>query len=139
MNSKPIKECVKEYFNSCPYLSILNKGEEKGWDIDPIDKPIILGSNVLGNLTHRSFEFMIVTSVFNPKEDLENVENMNLFENITEWIYQNIKSGNKPSLNDNEEVMSMSVEAGGYTFNDDNTEGVYQITCNMLYDKKESE
>ena len=82
---------------------------------------------------------MIVTSVFNPKEDLENVENMNLFENITEWIYQNIKSGNKPSLNDNEEVMSMSVEAGGYTFNDDNTEGVYQITCNMLYDKKESE
>lgn len=138
MTNKSIKECIKEYFKTCPYLDLLSGlNMTKSWDINPIERPIILGSNVLGNITHRSFEFMITTGIFNPSTELENLENLHLFESITEWVYQNSKKGIMPSLNNDEEVISMSVETGGYIFNDDKSEGTYRVTCKMLYDKRE--
>ena len=108
MTSKPIIECVKEYFESCPYLELLNGLNIKDnaiWSIDQIETPMILGTNVLGNITHRQFEFMIVSGIFDPSTELENLENLHLFENVTEWVYQNFRNGIKPSLNDNEEVI----------------------------------
>lgn len=138
MTNKPIIEAIKEYLKDCPYLSLLDSDNDtKGYSVDKIDEPIIIGTNVLGNITHRECKFMIVTSVFNPSLDLDNLKNLNLFENVSEWFYQNTKKRIFPILNDNYEIESISALTGEFVFNDDKTEGTYQIICKMLYDKKE--
>lgn len=141
MTNKPIIECIKEYLKNCPYLTLLEnfdtESTSKGYSVQQIEELMIIGTNVLGNITHRECKFMIVTSVLNPSLDLENLKNLHLFESMTEWCYQNTRKRIFPSLNDNEEVESISVETGEFIFNDDNTTFKYQITCKMLYDKKE--
>lgn len=150
--SKPIIECVKEYMKQCPYLNELSKinidylnmgdNDFEYWSIEKVEAPIILKKNVLGTKTERQCQFIIASrSFFNPLKDTQNIENLNLFENIAEWFYQNTKKGILPVLNDDETSISIEATAGGYLYgtNKDNTFARYQMSCKLLYEKKESD
>lgn len=148
--NKAIIECIKEYFKKCPYLNKLSEinvdylnmeaSEHEYWSLEPLEVPIILKKNVLGTKTERQCQFILASrSFFNPLVDTQNIENLHLFENIAEWIYQNNKQKNFPTLNDGESVLSIEVITGGYLYGIDetNTLARYQMQCKVIYEKKE--
>ena len=147
---KAIIDCVKEYFKKCPYLDKLadvkvdyldiESKDNEYWSIEKQEAPLILGKNVLGTKSHRQCQFVIATrTFFNPHKDAKNIENLHLFDNIAEWIYQNTKKGILPELNDDEIATKLSVETGGFLYgtNNSNTLARYEMKCTLLYDKKE--
>lgn len=148
--NKAIVECIKEYFKKCPYLSNLAKinvdylnTDSKGheyWSIEPMGVPIITKKNVLGTKTTRQFQFILAgRAFFNPLDDTQNIDNLQTFEKIAEWLYQNDKNNIFPKLNENEFVKSIEVVTGGYLYgtNKENTIARYQMNCKMIYEKKE--
>lgn len=148
--NKAIIDCIKEYFKTCPHLSELAKInvdylniESKDceyWSIEQNEAPIILGENVIGTKTHRQCQFVIASrAFFNPLKDTQNIENLHLFENIAEWVYQNNKKRIYPELNDNEIPTSLEVITGGFLYGTDRTNTIarYQMNCKLLYDKEE--
>ncbi len=150
MKEKAIIECIKEYFKTCPYLNELSQinvdylnmdaKDREYWSIEPLEVPIILKRNVLGTKTERQCQFILASrSFFNPLKDTQNIENLHLFENIAEWIYQNNRKKIFPTLNDGETVMSFEVMTGGYLYGVDksNTIARYQMQCRLTYEKKE--
>ena len=82
---------------------------------------------------------MASRSFFNPMVDTQNIENLHLFENISEWFYQNTKRGILPKLNDGEIATSIEATSAGnlYGTSSDNTIARYQMSCKLLYEKKE--
>lgn len=148
--SKPIIECIKDYMKECPYLNELSKinvdylnmgdNDFEYWSIEKVEAPTILKKNVLGTKTERQCQFIIASrSFFNPLVDTQNIENLNLFEKIEEWFYQNSKSGKLPTLNDDETATSIEATTPGYLYGTtkDNTVARYQMRCKLLYEKRE--
>lgn len=148
--NKAIIDCVKEYLKDCPYLGELAKinvdylnydsNDNECWSLEQLESPLILGKNVLGTKSHRQCQFVIATkTLFNPLKDIKNIENLHLFENLAEWIYQNTKKGILPKLNDDEIATSLKVETGGFLYgtNNNNTIARYEMKCILLYDKRE--
>lgn len=147
---KAIIDCIKEYLKNCPYLSELSQinvdyldtetNDREYWSLEPLEVPIILKKNVLGTKTERQCQFILATrSFFNPMVDAQNIKNLHLFEKIAEWFYQNTKKQNLPKLNIGEIATSIESTTGGYLYglNRDNTIARYQMTCKLLYEKKE--
>ena len=149
---KAIIDCIKEYFKKCPYLDDLAKinvdylnmdaKDHEYWSIEPLEVPIILKRNVLGTKTERQCQFILATrSFFNPLVDTQNIKNLQLFEKIAEWLYQNTRKGYLPLLNDGEVSTSIEALTSGYLYGTDKTNTIarYQIQCKLIYEKKESE
>lgn len=147
---KSVIECIKKYFKKCPYLNELSEikvdyldvdsKDREYWSIEPLEVPVILKKNVLGTKTERQCQFILATrSFFNPMVDTQNIENLHLFEKIAEWLYQNTKKKVLPILNENEIATSIESTTGGYLYgtSKDNTIARYQMTCKLLYEKKE--
>ncbi len=150
--SKPIIECIKEYMNDCPYLSELSKinvdylnmgdNDFEYWSLEKVEAPTILKKNVLGKKTERQCQFIIASrSFFNPLVDTQNIENLDLFEKIEEWFYKNTKKKVLPKLNDGETAISIEATTPGYLYgtNKENTIARYQMSCKLLYEKKEED
>lgn len=153
--NKPIIKCIKEYIAKCPHLSelarinvdYLNIGDQniggqdlEYWSIEQIEAPIILKKNVLGTKTERQCQFAIASrSFFNPLEDTQNIENLNLFDKVAQWFYENTKKGILPILNDGETAISIEVTTSGYLYgtNKDNTIARYQMNGKLIYEKRE--
>lgn len=150
--SKPIIECIKEYMKDCPYLSELSKinvdylnmgdNDFEYWSLEKVEAPTILKKNVLGTKTERQCQFIIAShSFFNPLIDTQNIENLDLFEKIEEWFYKNTKKKVLPELNDGETAISIEATTPGYLYgtNKENTIARYQMSCKLLYEKKEED
>ncbi len=147
---KAIIECIKEYLKKCPYLNELaeikvdyldiDANDHEYWSVEQLDVPNILKKNVLGTKTERQCQFVLATrSFFNPIVDTQNIQNLSLFEKIANWFYENTRKGDLPILNDNELSISLEATSGGYLYgtSKDNTIARYQMTCKLLYEKKE--
>ena len=147
---KAIIDCIKEYMKKCPYLSELAKikvnyldvdsKDFEYWSLEPLEVPIILKRNVLGTKTERQCQFILATrSFFNPLKDAQNIQDLHLFEKIAEWFYQNTRNKNLPELNNGETPKSIEAITSGYLYgtNKDNTIARYQMTCKLIYEKKE--
>jgi len=148
--SKPIIESIKEYIKKCPYLNELSKinvdylemenNDFEYWSIEKVEAPTIIKKNVLGTKTERQCQFIIASRSFiNPHIDTQNIDNLNLFEKIEEWFYQNSKNGILPKLNDDETAISIEATTPGYLYgtNKDYTIARYQMSCKLLYEKRE--
>lgn len=148
--SKPIIECIKEYIKKCPYLNELSKinvdylemenNDFEYWSIEKVEAPTIIKKNVLGTKTERQCQFIIASRSFiNPHVDTQNIDNLNLFEKIEEWFYRNSKNGILPELNDDETAISIEATTPGYLYgtNKEYTIARYQMSCKLLYEKRE--
>lgn len=150
VKEKAIIECIKEYFQKCPYLNELARinvdfldmdaEDFEYWSLEQMDGPIILKKNVLRTKTERQCLFILASrSFFNPLVDKQNIDNLHLFEKIAEWTYQNNRKKVFPILNDGEESISIEITSGGslYGTNKDNTIARYQMEGKLIYEKKE--
>lgn len=149
-NKKAIIECIKDYIKKCPYLDELAKikvdylnvdsKESECWSLEQLEIPNILGTNVLKTKTFRQCQFIIASRVFfNIIDDTQNINNLLTFEKIADWLYMNNAKRLLPTLNNGETPTSIEVMSGGclYGTNKDNTVARYQMTCKLLYEKKE--
>ena len=141
---------VKEYLKECPYLNELAKinvdylnvdsKDNEYWSLEQLEAPLILGKNVIGTKSHRQCQFIIASrAFFNPLNDTQNIENLQTFGQIADWIYQNNLNKNYPTLNDDETVTSLEVVTCGYLYGTDKTNTIarYEMVCKLLYDKEE--
>jgi len=148
--TKAIIDCVKEYLKTCPYLDDLSQisvnyldtdaRDREYWSLEPLEVPIVLKTNVLKTKSERQCQFILATrSFFNPLVDTQNTERLHIFEKIAEWFIQNTKNGILPKLNEGETATSIEATTGGYLYglNNDNTIARYEMTCKLLYEKKE--
>ena len=147
---KAIIECIKEYYQKCPYLNELAKinvdylntdaKDFEYWSLEQVEAPIILKKNVLGTKTERQCLFILASrSFFNPLVDTQNIKNLQLFEKIAEWTYQNNKKRIYPTLNDRETGINIEIITGGSLYGTDksNTIARYQMEGKLIYKKKE--
>lgn len=148
--SKAVIECIKEYFKGCPSLNKLSKinvdylntssNDGEYWSIEPIEAPVILGKNILGTKIHKQCQFIVASRMFfDPINDTQNIKNLQVFDEISDWIYSNNKKHIFPQLSDDETPTGIEVILGGNLYGVDKTNTIarYQMTCKLLYDKEE--
>ena len=76
---------------------------------------------------------------FDPINDTQNIKNLQVFDEISDWIYSNNKKHIFPELSDDETPTGIEVVLGGNLYGVDKTNTIarYQMTCKLLYDKEE--
>lgn len=142
---KPIIEALKAYFEQCPLLESLAKVNvdflDKGdgsYSIEetpatPVVKRFVDGSKECQYL------FLFASRRFYATEPhKQNMDNLHLFERITDWIEDNNRNSVFPNLGDERHVESLSVTTGGYLMATSENQQLarYQIQCKLTYKEK---
>lgn len=144
MENKSIIECIRTYFKDCPYLSDLNinvdylSDEAECYSIEEVPSTIIRKKFIDGS-SERQCQFVFASRVFfGTIENQQNINNLHLFEKITNWLEENTEKGILPKLNNNQEATSIEALSSGYLYGTDNERKYarYQIQCQLIYEEE---
>lgn len=145
--SKPIIEAVKEYLEACPELGELAKvnvdflGKEDGsYSIEETPANPVLRNFVDGS---RECQFLFIfasRSFYSTDTNRENIDNLHLFEKLSEWIDNNNRNDVFPDLGESREPLSVEITTAGYLFsvNDGQRCARYQIQCRLTYKERKN-
>lgn len=143
--SKPIIEAVKEYLEACPELGALAKvkvdflGDKEGsYSIEETPANPVVRSFVDGS---RECQFLFIFASRNfyaTDASRENIDNLHLYEKLSEWIDDNNRQGIFPELGEDREAEKVEITTGGYLFgvNDGQRCARYQIQCRLTYKER---
>lgn len=141
---KAIIDCIKTYFESCPYLNDLDinidyLGDDSNYSIEETPATIILREFVDGS-SERQCQFVFASRLFfGTIENQKNIDNLHLFEKIANWLEKNTKNGILPKLNKGQEATRIEALSSGYLYGTDNVNQYarYQIQCRLIYEVEE--
>lgn len=142
---KSIIECIKDYFNDCPYLNDLDINidylgdDAECYSIEEVPASIILKEYIDGS-SERQCVFVFASRVFfGSVENRKNIDNLHLFEKIANWLESNTKNGILPKLNDKQKATSIKARSSGYLYGTDSSSQYarYQIQCQLIYEEEE--
>ena len=136
---KPIIESIRDYFLDCPYLE-----DEARLNIDFLgDDPIEYGIYSEPSLTTikkyvdgdelKQFNFVFATQTTMTGDLVTQLENRSFFDGLIEWIWQQNKNKNYPSLEGKRYSIKMEVVNNGYISTANATNAVYQIQMSLKY------
>lgn len=144
MENKSIIECIRTYFEKCPYLNDLDinvdylSDETECYSIEEIPSTIVRKRFIDGS-SERQCQFVFASRLFfGTLENQQNINNLHLFEKITNWLEENTEKGILPKLNNNQEVTSIEALSSGYLYGTDNDRKYarYQIQCQLIYEEE---
>ncbi len=144
MENKSIIECIRTYFEKCPYLSDLDinvdylSDETECYSIEEIPSTIVRKRFIDGS-SERQCQFVFASRLFfGTLENQQNINNLHLFEKITNWLEENTEKGILPKLNNNQEATSIEALSSGYLYGTDNDRKYarYQIQCQLIYEEE---
>ena len=145
--SKPIIEAVKEYLETCPELGELAKvrvdfldKNEGGYSVEETPaNPVI--RNFVDGSRECQFPFIFASRNFYATDaSRENIDNLHLYEKLSEWIDSNNRNGIFPDLGEGREVETVEITTAGYLFgvNDGQRCARYQIQCRLIYKERKN-
>lgn len=140
--SKPIIECLKEYFEAFP-----NLGELATVNVDFLDKNAgsfsieeSPAASVIRKFVDGSRECQFVflfagRSFYAVDTNRQNIDNLHLFDQLREWLDENDRGGIFPDLGEKREVISLTATTSGYLFGvaEGKRTARYQIQCKLTY------
>ena len=143
MEEKAIIECIKDYFKGCPYLD--NKdinidflGDEgESFSIEEVPSTIITKRFIDGSKEKQCLFVLASRLFFGGIENQHKIDNLHLFEKISNWLESNTEKDVLPILNDKQTATSIEALSSGYLFGTDkvNKYARYQIQCKLIYEE----
>lgn len=143
MEEKAIIECIKDYFKGCPYLD--NKdinidflGDEgESFSIEEVPSTIITKKFIDGSKEKQCLFVLASRLFFGGIENQHKIDNLHLFEKISNWLESNTEKDVLPTLNDKQTATSIEALSSGYLFGTDkvNKYARYQIQCKLIYEE----
>lgn len=138
-----IIESLINYFLTCPDVAELTTSikvdflQDKGnsFSIEPIaTNPVV--SNYIGGGGDRQFAFSFAVKFNYSDEARMNIENSEFFEKLEEWLEEQNRVGNMPTLDEGKYADKIEVTSNGYLFGvtEDMRYGRYNIQCRLLYE-----
>lgn len=138
-----ILESLISYFLTCPDVAELTTAikvdflQDKGnsFSIEPIaTNPVV--SNYIGGGGERQFAFSFAVKFNYSDEARMNIENSEFFEKLEEWLEEQNRVGNMPTLDEGKYADKIEVTSNGYLFGvtEDMRYGRYNIQCRLLYE-----
>ena len=129
-----IIKALRDYFLTCPLMGdskinvdyLPEKGIEYSIDTTPateIVKQYVDGSSI------RQYLFVIRSG----SDVLQNIANSGFYENFSDWLEHQSKTGNFPELPDGKTPIKIEAQSTGYLFTTGPDTGKYQIQCRILY------
>lgn len=145
---KAIINYVKEWLKKCPTLEksrieteYLNPDDEKDYysleqeaNSTPLTK-----ANVLGTLLKGTINFTLAGRFsFDVHNTTINSDNLKIMQDIVDWIVDNNLKGNRPIIDDNNEVKEVTVTSGPYLLGIDKstTKSRYEIKIQINYERR---
>lgn len=133
---------IREHLKKCPHLEEFSKlgvdfldKEAVNYSIEILPSEPILKKYVDGG-SIRQVDFVISSRLFYGDDISVNIENLGLFEKITEWLDENNKD--LPLLGEGKEAIGFETTSSGYLFDSAGDTAKYQIQCKFIFkeDKK---
>lgn len=133
-----IIKALRDYFLTCPLMGdskinvdyLPEKGIEYSIDTTPaaeIVKQYVDGSSI------RQYLFVIRSVGDYGSDVLQNIANSGFYENFSDWLEHQSKTGNFPELPDGKTPIKIEAQSTGYLFTTGPDTGKYQIQCRILY------
>ncbi|MDO5558127.1 MAG: chloramphenicol resistance protein [Oscillospiraceae bacterium] len=97
--------------------------------VNPIIKKYVDGG------TLKQYNFIFASREFFGTDVNQNIENLNFYEQFSEWIETQNKNQVFPELETGKEAQSIEILTSGYVFEMDSDNARYQIQCRMLYEE----
>ncbi|MBR1386302.1 MAG: chloramphenicol resistance protein [Bacilli bacterium] len=143
MEEKAIIECIKDYFKGCPYLDNKNinidfLGDEgESFSIEEVPASIITKRFIDGSKEKQCLFVLASRLFFGGIENQHKIDNLHLFEKISNWLESNTEKDVLPTLNNKQTATSIEALSSGYLFGTDkvNKYARYQIQCKLIYEE----
>ena len=86
----------------------------------------------------RQFVFVFASRFYYSDETRNNIENSGFYEDFSDWLDEQTKSGNFPVMRDGLTPSKIEAMSSGYLFDvsGDLSNARYQIQCRLIYDKE---
>jgi hypothetical protein len=133
-----IIESLYQYFLSCPLLSDhrINidflPADQKEYSIEPSPSETIVKRYTDGS-SIRQYQFLFSSREFYSSDIIENLKNSSFYEQFSNWIEKESRTGNLPVLPDGMQAQSIEALTQGYTYYQDTSNARYQIQCKLTY------
>lgn len=87
-----------------------------------------------GGASIRQYLFVFATRFCYSEDDLQNLQNLDFFQDFAAWLEKNNRARILPELTYGKEAVSIeALDAGGLLSGEDNGHGRYHIQCRLTY------
>lgn len=131
-------DAVRRFLLTCPLLAggKLNVDflpeEASGCSVDVVPVTPVM-KRYLGGSTRRQFAFLVATRTYYGDFVRQQLDNLAVFEGLTEWLEEQDRTGNLPDLGEGRRAQKLEVTTSGYVFAPNTETARYQIQCRLEY------
>lgn len=138
-----IIESVKNFILTCPCLAELAVHVDflpeaaDTYSIEEVPVNSVLKTYLDGS-QERQFVFVFASRFYYSDETRNNIENSGFYEDFSDWLDEQTKSGNLPMMRNGLTPTKIEAISSGYLFDvsGDLSNARYQIQCRLIYDKE---
>lgn len=139
-----IIESVKNFILTCPYLEELAAinvdflpESPDTYSIEEVPTNAVIQTYLDGS-QERQFVFVFASRFYYSDETRNNIENSGFYEDFSDWLDEQTKTGNLPALREGLTPSKIEAMSSGYLFDvsGDLSNARYQIQCRLIYDKE---
>ncbi|XZK76753.1 chloramphenicol resistance protein (plasmid) [Clostridium perfringens] len=135
-------ESIRNFIKKCPYLEefegairigvdYLDK-ESTTYSIEKVPSNPIVKKYVDGSCKKQELFIFSSRESYGP-DIINNLNNINFYENFVSWLEEKNRTGDLPILDDNREVEKIEILTPGYAFQTDVDKAQYQIQLRLIY------
>lgn len=137
------EEQIRDWFLQCELVNQILSFNVDYLGADPIEcavysSPSMLNyvEDIMGNIRYakrQSKNFTFATKFPFGDDAFSNMSNLNFFENVQAWMYEQNKQKNFPQIEEGEVVSIMPVNTA-YLTTAEATSAIYQLDCTIQYE-----
>lgn len=141
MEDNSIAGALRRYFLACPLLEQYRVGVDwlpdhgVAFSIDTTPASQIIQRYASGS-SLRQYLFVLRSVQDYGADDLQNLENSELYEQLAAWMEAQTRARNFPDLGPGRRVQLIEAQSTGYLFTVTPDAGRYQIQCRLVYFEK---
>lgn len=137
-----IIQSVTDFMKMCPELkdgyfrvdSLGNRPTEYTIESMPCDPWI---ERYVGGGGVKQFLFALGSREYYSVDSMQNIENLEFYEKLSEWLEECNQNGDLPDLGDGKATEEIEIVSTGFLYGTDGKTARYQIQLRLTYEKEE--
>ena len=136
---------LRTFIRTCPALRKYNNAVKVNIDyladtpttysIEEVPTDITIQKYVNGS-SKRQFVFVFASREDYSEDVIDNINNSGFYEDFSNWLEEQTKVANLPSIGNGKEVLKIEAITNGYAFKTDVKTARYQVQCRLVYIQK---
>lgn len=132
---------LNEYFLTCPFMSDKKINVESlpeksfNYTIDTMPSTDFV-KKYIGGSSKKQYAFIISSVNEHELDQLQSIANSGFFEELSDWLENQSKRKNLPSLPKGKRPLKIEAQSTNYHFTSKPDKGRYQIQCRIIYFEK---